>query len=101
MNEIVSTIVANGLWAMLFCGLLVYQLRDGRRREQRYTETISSLADRLKLVEDIKEDTAFIRSATTARAESSRVRQKKPKQSEADACVTSAVKGGVPCKSAI
>lgn len=49
-EEIISAAVANGLWAVLFCILLVYELRDSRKRESRYTLTISSLSDRLGAV---------------------------------------------------
>ena len=35
MDEIISTVVANGIWAVLFCGLLVFELRDSRGREGR------------------------------------------------------------------
>lgn len=52
-EEIISTAVANGLWAVLFCVLLVYELRDSRKRESRYTLTISSLSDRLGAVNGI------------------------------------------------
>ncbi len=41
------------LWAVLFCVLLVYELRDSRKRESRYTLTISSLSDRLGAVNGI------------------------------------------------
>ncbi len=52
-EEMISTVVANGLWAVLFCVLLVYELRDSRKRESRYTLTISSLSDRLGAVNGI------------------------------------------------
>lgn len=63
MDEIVSTIVANGLWAVLFCGLLVYELRDSRKRESRYTQVIGSLTERLEVVNSIKTDTTDILGA--------------------------------------
>ena len=64
MDEIVSTVVANGVWAVLFCLLLVYELRDSRRRESRYTETISALTDRLNAVVSVKSDTEEIKNGT-------------------------------------
>lgn len=60
MEEIISLVVANGVFAVLFCGLLIYQLRDGRAREQKYTQTIRTLGDRLKTVIEIKSDTEKI-----------------------------------------
>lgn len=62
MDEIVSLVVANGLFAVLFCGLLVYELKDSRCREQRYTQTIKSLTERLETVNAIKSDTADIKA---------------------------------------
>lgn len=64
MDEIISLVVANGLWAVLFCGLLVYELRDSRRREGSYTRTIRSLSEKLGVAESVKEDTESIRSDT-------------------------------------
>lgn len=66
MNEIVSTVVANGIWAVLFCGLLIFELRDSRRRETRYTSTICELSERLKTVDAVKSDTTDIRTDTDA-----------------------------------
>jgi len=54
MEELVSMIVANGLWAALFCILLGYELRDSRKRESRYTQTINALSDRLGTVKEVK-----------------------------------------------
>ena len=62
MEEIVSLIVANGIFAVLFCGLLVYELRDSRTREGRYTQTIKTLGDRLATIDDVKSDTESIKS---------------------------------------
>lgn len=64
MDEIISLVVANGLWAVLFCGLLVYELRDSRRRESCYTETIRSLSERLGTVSVVMSDTTKIKSDT-------------------------------------
>lgn len=62
MDEIVSLVVANGVFAVLFCGLLVYELKDSRRREQRYTQTIKTLTERMETVNAIKSDTAEIKA---------------------------------------
>lgn len=56
MEQIVSLVVANGLFAVLFCGLLVYELRDSRNRERKYTQTIRALTDRLDAVKTVKTD---------------------------------------------
>ncbi len=75
MDEIVSAIVANGLWAVLFCGLLVYELRDSRRRESRYTQLIGALADRLETVNAVKSDTAeLLIAAETVKADADEIK---------------------------
>ena len=62
MDEIVSLIVANGIFAVLFCGLLVYELKDSRSREERYEKIIGALNERLKTVEEIKADVDEIKA---------------------------------------
>lgn len=62
MEEIISLVVANGIFAVLFCGLLVYELRDSRSREDNYEKIIHALNDRLNAVEDIKADTEEIKA---------------------------------------
>ena len=62
MDEIVSTVVANGVWAVLFCLLLVYELKDSRSRENRYMRTIGELTDRLNALTAVKSDTEEIKS---------------------------------------
>lgn len=62
MDEIISLVVANGIFAVLFCGLLVYELRDSRSREDNYEKIIRALGDRLKAVEDIKADVSEIKT---------------------------------------
>ena len=61
MDEIISLIVANGLWAVLFCALLAYELKDSRSRERKYTQTISTLTERLNTVAEIKVETTEIK----------------------------------------
>ena len=53
-DEILKTALSNGLWAVLFCVLLMYQLRDGRTREHKYRETINALLDRLETLESVE-----------------------------------------------
>ena len=62
MDQLVSMIVANGLWAALFCILLAFEIRDSRRREKRYTATINSLSDRLGTVNAVKADTTELKT---------------------------------------
>ncbi len=62
MEEIISLVVANGIFAVLFCGLLVYELKDSRSRERKYTATIRALSERLDVVKSVKTDTSEIKS---------------------------------------
>lgn len=64
MNEVISTVVANGIWATLFVFLLVFELKDSRKRESRYTLTIQSLSDRLAAVNEIRLESSDIKSDT-------------------------------------
>lgn len=54
-EEILKTALGNGLWAVLFCVLLMYQLRDGRVRENKYRYTINVLLDKLELLQDVRQ----------------------------------------------
>ncbi len=62
-EEIFSQAVTNGIWAMLFVGLLVYLLNDSAKREKKYQDTISKLNSHLDTVMDIKEDIREIRTS--------------------------------------
>ena len=46
----------SGLWAMLFVGLFITQMRDSKAREEKYQALVESLAEKLKIVEEIKLD---------------------------------------------
>ena len=63
MDEIISLVVANGIFAVLFCGLLIYELKDSRAREAGYVKTIRSLSDRLGMLSAVKTDTDEIKTA--------------------------------------
>ena len=55
-EEIFKLALGNGIWAVLFLGLLLHQLKENATREKKYQDTIYKLADRLSVVEDIKQD---------------------------------------------
>lgn len=95
MEELVSMIVANGLWATLFCILLAYELKDSRRRESRYTQTIDMLGERLRVVTSVKADTTEIKSdVETVRSDTEEIKtelsRKKPKKAGGTPCVQNA-----------
>ena len=60
-EQIVNLAISNGLFAVLFLGLLIYQLRDSRSREQKYQETIEKLGNSLEIVKQVKEDVEDIK----------------------------------------
>ncbi len=60
-EQIVNLAISNGLFAVLFLGLLVYQLRDSRAREQKYQNTIEKLGNSLEIVKQVKEDVEDIK----------------------------------------
>lgn len=60
-EQIVNLAISNGLFAVLFLGLLVYQLKDSRSREKRYQETIARLGNALDIVQSVKCDVEEIK----------------------------------------
>ncbi len=64
-EEVFKLALSNGIWAVLFVSLLVYQLKDSAKREKKYQETISKLNQHLDTVEDIKEELKEIRQRMT------------------------------------
>ncbi len=60
-NEVFSTAIANGIFATLFVSLLIYELKDSRKRETKYQNTIECLSTKLNTVDEIKEDVSEIK----------------------------------------
>ncbi len=60
-EQIINLAISNGLFAVLFLGLLIYQLKDSRTREQKYQSTIEKLGNSLEIVKLIKEDVEDIK----------------------------------------
>lgn len=60
-QDIINLAISNGLFAVLFMGLLIYQLKDSRTRENKYQTTIESLGKALQVIEEIKEDVSIIK----------------------------------------
>lgn len=66
-EQIINLAISNGLFAVLFSGLLVYQLKDSRAREQKYQSTIEKLGDSLEIVKQVKEDVEDIKMVISDR----------------------------------
>jgi len=60
-DEIFNIALSNGIFACLFVALLVYVLKDSRKREAKYQNTIDVLANKLSTVDEIKEDVTEIK----------------------------------------
>lgn len=60
-NDILSIVVSNGIFAILFVWLFWYQLRDSSKREGKYQDTIGQLTAHLQILEDVKQDLTDIK----------------------------------------
>lgn len=60
-NDIVSIIVSNGVFAVLFVWLFCFQLKDSSKREMKYQQTIEQLTSHLQVLEDVKQDLTDIK----------------------------------------
>lgn len=60
-ESVMETVVANGAWAVLFCLLLIFELKDSRKREEKYQNTIASLGDSLNCVREVAKDVEEIK----------------------------------------
>ncbi len=60
-EKIFNLAIGNGIWAILFLVLLFFQLKDSKRREEKYQRTIEALGVSLKVVTEIKEDVEEIK----------------------------------------
>ena len=60
-EKIFNLAIGNGIWAVLFLVLLFFQLKDSKRREEKYQRTIEALGVSLKVVTEIKEDVEEIK----------------------------------------
>lgn len=55
-----------GIWAVLFVFLFFIQIKDSKAREEKYQATIDALADKLKMIADIKTDIEDIKDKLSA-----------------------------------
>ena len=69
-DKILELAIGDGLWALLFCVLLIYELKDSRARESKYQETITSLTKDLEYMKDIDEDIENMNNAVREYMES-------------------------------
>ena len=55
-QDILNIIISNGIFAIVFVSVLFIQIKDSKRREEKYQDAIKRLSHHLDIVEDIKED---------------------------------------------
>lgn len=60
-ESVIDTVVANGAWAVLFCLLLIFELKDSRKREEKYQKTIFTLGEDLGIVREVADDVKEIK----------------------------------------
>ena len=53
IDEIINLAISNGLWAVLFVMLFLYQIQNSQKRERKYQEVIDSLTGSLGLLKTI------------------------------------------------
>ena len=56
-----------GIWAALFVLLFFKQLKESKTREEKYQATIDNLADKLKMIAEIKTDIEAIRESLSSK----------------------------------
>ena len=61
-EKLLSLAISDGIWAVLFLALLIYQLKDSKTREQKYQKTIENLSTSLQVVKEVKEDVHQIKT---------------------------------------
>ena len=60
-QEIINIVISNGIFAVLFVMLLFIQIKDSKRREEKYQDAIKKLSCHLDIVEEINEDVKEIK----------------------------------------
>ncbi len=66
-DEVLELAMTNGIWALLFCSLLVFELKDSRSREKKYQNTIEKLSNGLDCMHEIGDDIQEIRQEMRAK----------------------------------
>lgn len=64
-NDVFNIAISNGIFAVMFVALLVYVLKDSRKRENKYQNIIDILSVKLNTVEEIKQDVSEIKQCLT------------------------------------
>ena len=68
-DKVMSAAAESGIWAILFVVLFFIQIKDSKTRETNYQSTIDALAEKLKMIADIKSDIETIKNKLVNRFE--------------------------------
>ena len=69
-ENIIKMATESGIWAILFVCLFFIQIKDSKTREEKYQTTIDALAEKLKLIADIKVSIEEIKDKLTGKTSS-------------------------------
>ncbi len=69
-ENIIQMATESGIWAILFVCLFFIQIKDSKTREEKYQTTIDALAEKLKLIADIKVSIEEIKDKLTGKTSS-------------------------------
>ena len=75
-QEVFNLAIKNGLWAVLFTGLLIFVIKDSTKREKKYQDIIKELSDSLSIVKDIKQNVEEIKNVVYQKRKSTRTKNK-------------------------
>lgn len=75
-NDVFNIALTNGIFACLFVALLVYVLKDSRKREAKYQNIIDNLSTKLNTIEEIKNDVSDIKKSLNAPTKKRRANEK-------------------------
>ena len=62
ISEIMQLCISNGLWAVLFVFLFLYQIKENSKREQKYVVLINNLSEQVGIVKKCGEKLEKINS---------------------------------------
>lgn len=67
-EEVFNLAVNNWIWAVLFCALLIFQLKDSKEREKKYQKTISDLNGSLTVVKEVNKNVVHVKDGVNKMA---------------------------------
>lgn len=61
-EKIMESALANGIWAVLFLIMLIYQLKDSRKREDKYQKVIFQLSENIGALDILNKNIIDVKS---------------------------------------